>query len=277
MKTFLIACSASQKDLNLHEQLANNKSIKDLSFGNFYTLNNKKEKVPMSKYRQYILDKYNGEDIINLKSRDRIIINWNDTMPAYQRYNGRVYNQIANENFINCDCNNWVDCNCGNKWFEILILSPLWGWIKHTDYIPNYNLDMNDKINIGNKQYIELWKLWSVCFNNILQVNENRKYYDINNCCDLLFSSSMYRPAVQFDKKNKNYDTQEKAKKALCDCNGDKDAKDRGDAIGKLLNKRLNETIKEKTRGEDVESFSLFRHQKIKLNQNFDDLLEDLN
>ena len=67
----------------------------------------------------------------------KIELDWNKTLPAWQLYSGtysKVYPQVSEEN--------WLKPNA-----DIMILSALFGWIKHTDLVPFYNLAMADKIS----------------------------------------------------------------------------------------------------------------------------------
>ena len=64
-----------------------------------------------------------------------IKLDWNLTLPAYELYSGKhskIYRKISIEN--------WAD-----KRTEILILSALFGWIRHTDLIPYYDLRITEK------------------------------------------------------------------------------------------------------------------------------------
>ena len=252
MKSLLIACCS---DKNPDSLLLNNKSINDLSFKSYQQQVTKNQIWTLGKCREFISKKYNENQICYFNKQNRKCsikkritttwqINWQRTAPAYQLYTGNLFSQVDEFNWKNCNCDNWVDCNCNNKVFKILILSPLWGWIKHTDYIPNYNLDMEDLINLNTPEkpnWIKLWRLWAECFKNILQPNTNRPYFDFNDCCDILYRSGMYRPAVQFNQNNEYFNTQNKAKQSLClNCNGD-DAIGHGDQLGKFLDDKLIE------------------------------------
>lgn len=116
---------------------------------------------------------------ILFQARERIIrlsgqnLDWNHTLPAWQLYSGnrsRMYPQIINQNWIKPST-------------EIKILSALFGWIKHTDLIPYYNLKMSDKIGSDNQT---VWRLW----NNLGILDQLIKETDI----DLL--SQDYRKAI---------------------------------------------------------------------------------
>ncbi len=76
-----------------------------------------------------------GEHRINLIKLYKDHLDWSKTLPAYELYCGprsKVYNKISP--------NNWH-----KKGAEILILSALFGWIRHTDLIPYYDLKMDKK------------------------------------------------------------------------------------------------------------------------------------
>ena len=62
-------------------------------------------------------------------------LNWNQCMPAIDRYEGRTLYSSEVKNVIK------------NNSSKVLILSALFGILKPNDLIPNYNLKMNDIIN----------------------------------------------------------------------------------------------------------------------------------
>ena len=81
-----------------------------------------------------------------------IILDWNYCLPAWQLYSGRLYSQIIDENWVKIETN-------------ILIVSALFGIIKHTDLIPTYNLVMdNNKTNF--------WQN-NIDLNNFINQNED--------------------------------------------------------------------------------------------------------
>jgi cytoplasmic iron level regulating protein YaaA (DUF328/UPF0246 family) len=103
-------------------------------------------------------------------------------LPAWQLYSGtgaRFYPRV--------DINNWT-----NPKTDVKILSALFGWIKHTDLIPIYNLAMNDKILINNSSNF-IYNYWK---NNI----DLNNYIDFNNDIDLL--SNKYRKALNIQGKH---------------------------------------------------------------------------
>lgn len=76
-----------------------------------------------------------GEHRINLIKLCNEPLDWSKTLPAYELYCGsrsKIYNKIST--------NNWH-----KKGADILILSALFGWIRHTDLIPYYDLKMDKK------------------------------------------------------------------------------------------------------------------------------------
>lgn len=87
-------------------------------------------------------------------------INWNYCLPAWKLYAGRLYVPVIEEN--------WV------KNADIKIVSALFGIIRHTDLIPNYDLNIN-----------KVYAFWR-------NVNLNI-FIDENNDIDLL--SGNYRRA----------------------------------------------------------------------------------
>ena len=75
-------------------------------------------------------------------------LNWDYTLPAWQLYSGtrsKIYPQVTKENW-NKSC------------AEVKILSALFGWIKHTDLIPYYDLRMSDRRGNNNQQ---IWRIWN--------------------------------------------------------------------------------------------------------------------
>jgi cytoplasmic iron level regulating protein YaaA (DUF328/UPF0246 family) len=62
-----------------------------------------------------------------------VILNWEFCLPAWQLYSGRIYSPIIADNWVKNETN-------------VLIVSALFGIIKHTDLIPSYKLVMNNNI-----------------------------------------------------------------------------------------------------------------------------------
>jgi len=105
-------------------------------------------------------------ELINLLD---IKLNWDQTLPAYKLYNGKVFKKISFENWTKKDTN-------------IIIVSALFGLIKHDEHIPDYNLIMTDKVPGTNEMISSFWKK-----KNLVQ------YVSKDNDIDLLFSK--YRKA----------------------------------------------------------------------------------
>ncbi len=71
----------------------------------------------------------------SLINQSGILLDWNKTLPAYELYSGsrsKIYKKITQHNWH-------------KKGANILILSALFGWIRHTDLIPIYDLKMDQK------------------------------------------------------------------------------------------------------------------------------------
>lgn len=102
-----------------------------------------------------------------------IQLDWNYTLPAWQLYSGnrsKIYPKITETN--------WT-----KKCVEINILSALFGWVKHTDFLPIYDLRMSDRTQLTNQMINKYWH------------NQNLLNQFINpNDIDLL--SGDYRKAV---------------------------------------------------------------------------------
>lgn len=106
--------------------------------------------------------------IIKLSEND---LDWNRTFPAWKLYSGnysRLYPRVSEENWIKPKT-------------DVKILSALFGWIKHTDRIPYYDLQMKDKLG-----KITVYKIWR-------EFNVLHQYIDKNDI-DLL--STDYRKAI---------------------------------------------------------------------------------
>jgi cytoplasmic iron level regulating protein YaaA (DUF328/UPF0246 family) len=72
---------------------------------------------------------------VNLIREYKEHLDWSKTLPAYELYCGshsKIYKKISP--------NNWHKSGA-----DILILSALFGWIRHTDLIPYYDLKMGEK------------------------------------------------------------------------------------------------------------------------------------
>jgi cytoplasmic iron level regulating protein YaaA (DUF328/UPF0246 family) len=76
-----------------------------------------------------------------------IQLDWNKTLPAWQLYSGnrsKIYPRITLANWTK-------DC------IDIRILSALFGWVKHTDLLPYYNLRMSDLIPQTRQRIYRFW------------------------------------------------------------------------------------------------------------------------
>lgn len=112
-----------------------------------------------------------------LIDKSKIQLDWSKTLPAWQLYSGRLYSKVIAENWINAKV-------------EIKILSALFGWIRHTDKIPKYNLMMDMMLPDLNQTVGLFWTKSKVlkCIakpNDIdLLTNKYRKAIDgdIHNC-----------------------------------------------------------------------------------------------
>jgi len=113
-----------------------------------------------------------GRQRFNLiRSNPQIQLDWEYTLPAWELYSGpksRLYSRVLRDNWQKEDA-------------EVYILSALFGWIRHTDLIPFYDLAMSDGI-LHYKNVSDYWK-------------ESGSLGIIpNNSVDLL--SKVYRQAV---------------------------------------------------------------------------------
>jgi cytoplasmic iron level regulating protein YaaA (DUF328/UPF0246 family) len=99
----------------------------------------KSKQTPSIKKKGKLEDLFEHEKLG--KQRKKLIelsginLDWNKTLPAYELYSGnhsKIYNKISTKT--------WT-----KKGTDILILSALFGWIKHTDLIPYYDLRITEK------------------------------------------------------------------------------------------------------------------------------------
>ena len=102
----------------------------------------------------------------------KIELDWNNCLPAWQLYTGRLYSRVLEKN--------WLKPNA-----EIMILSALFGWINHTDLIPKYDLAMTDRIN-----GLYVWSIWHNL--NILQDF-------IIGVTDIDLLSTSYRKSINYN------------------------------------------------------------------------------
>ncbi|MBD2752500.1 peroxide stress protein YaaA [Spirosoma validum] len=102
-----------------------------------------------------------------------IDLDWNYTLPAWELYSGKrskLYPQIA-------------EANWKKPCVDINIISALFGWIKHTDLIPYYDLKMDARK--GEKKQL-IWRVWQEM--NVLQ--------EVVSPGDIDLLSQLYRKAV---------------------------------------------------------------------------------
>ncbi len=111
-----------------------------------------------------------NKDLLNLRleliENQNIILNWDYCLPAWQLYSGNLYSQVDERNWRKTKTN-------------VLIVSALFGLIKHTDLIPTYDLVMTD----GKNGIASFWR------ENI----ELNRFINLDNDVDLLFQK--YRKA----------------------------------------------------------------------------------
>lgn len=151
--SYLITCSGAKITPNQ----INPSTLNNLSF------------PQLNPFRQILINEY--------QIQKGAVLNWSRCLPAWQLYSGvgaRLYPRVS--------INNWTNPNA-----DIKILSALFGWIKHTDLIPHYDLKIDDKI-IVNKNLILVNNYWR---NN---VNLNQNIFINPNDIDLL--SIVYRKAL---------------------------------------------------------------------------------
>jgi cytoplasmic iron level regulating protein YaaA (DUF328/UPF0246 family) len=82
-----------------------------------------------------------------LELNPQIILNWGFTLPAWQLYSGtysKLYPRVTHHN--------WT-----KQCVDIKILSALFGWVRHTDLLPYYDLRMSDKITQNSQAINKFW------------------------------------------------------------------------------------------------------------------------
>lgn len=117
--------------------------------------------------------------LINKYQEQKVNLDWNMCLPAWQLYSGvraRLYSQINNVNWTNPQA-------------DVKILSALFGLIKHTDLIPYYDLAMTDKISVANNQ-INVFDYW--------RINTNLNIF-IQPQVDIDLLSKKYRKAFNIN------------------------------------------------------------------------------
>lgn len=98
-----------------------------------------------------------------------IRLDWDYTLPAWELYSyGRIYQQVEDRNWIKPST-------------DVKILSTLFGWVRHTDLLPIYELQMRDSLRAS--RYSTVLRYWQ-------SVGELWKGVDSRHDIDLLFNSS---------------------------------------------------------------------------------------
>jgi cytoplasmic iron level regulating protein YaaA (DUF328/UPF0246 family) len=94
-------------------------------------------------------------------------LDWENCLPACQRYTGVIYSHVEAQNWQKAD--------------NVLIVSPLWGIIRPQDKIPNYSLEMCDfLIDKKNNIHTRIWKLWRPALDNLInKLTKNQKPYTL--------------------------------------------------------------------------------------------------
>jgi cytoplasmic iron level regulating protein YaaA (DUF328/UPF0246 family) len=156
----------------------------------------KSKQTPLIKKKGKLENLFEHEKLGNHRKKlielSGIKLDWNKTLPAYELYSGqysKIYRKISTENW-------------NKKGADILILSALFGWIKHTDLIPFYDLKITEiKGKLKNAAYI-YWRdnanlsefidqndidLLSTTYNKALdsnpaQVPQNFQFTDRGDC-----------------------------------------------------------------------------------------------
>jgi cytoplasmic iron level regulating protein YaaA (DUF328/UPF0246 family) len=125
--------------------------------------------------RKKIVDLYTDTDCI-IRGRNFIKekptapkrnLDWENCLPACQRYTGVIYSHVEARNWQKAD--------------DVLIVSPLWGIIRPQDKIPNYSLEMCDfLIDKKNNIHTCIWQLWRPAMDNLInKLTKNQKPYTL--------------------------------------------------------------------------------------------------
>jgi cytoplasmic iron level regulating protein YaaA (DUF328/UPF0246 family) len=183
---FLITCSSSK---------IKEKELKDKSF-DFENLSFNKE---LKQYRKELIEIITNPKTVHLRKQKIITnkINFSKTELAYLVYSeGKFYNEHA---------------ACSKDWsIEVTqknyIVSALFGLIRADDYIPLYDLAMNDKINNCRNFAQKFWK--GKLDNLIFQLHKNGgKIYnllsiDYSNCFNEQSKGLLITPKIEFTKSD---------------------------------------------------------------------------
>jgi cytoplasmic iron level regulating protein YaaA (DUF328/UPF0246 family) len=169
IKNILISCTKSKSNAQGEKS-----SLADLSFNQ------------LNGVRKFIVDKYLATDYNVISNRIRNIhrhndnartLDWNNCLPAYQRYTGIIFSKVEDKNWQNAD--------------NVLIVSPLWGIIKPHDKIPKYTLEMTDIIQSTIHKYNSvIWRIWRPFLDNLITelYPKETVYTLLYNKCSLGFS-----------------------------------------------------------------------------------------
>jgi cytoplasmic iron level regulating protein YaaA (DUF328/UPF0246 family) len=106
---------------------------------------------PVDNVRGSLDDLFMNEELYLLRNEliahSGIPLDWSKTLPAFQLYTGPksvIYNRVTQENWL-------------KKGADTLILSALFGWVRHTDRLPYYDLKMHGRQNLPWSPYI-FWR-----------------------------------------------------------------------------------------------------------------------
>jgi cytoplasmic iron level regulating protein YaaA (DUF328/UPF0246 family) len=183
---FLITCSSSK---------IKEKELKDTSF-DFENLSFNKE---LKEYRKELIELITNPKTIHLRDQKIITnkINLFKTELAHLVYSkGKFYNEHA---------------ACSKDWSieisqKIYIVSALFGLIRADDYIPLYDLAMNDTINNSNNFAQKFWK--GKLDNLIFQLHKNgEEIYNLlsenySKCLQKESKSLLITPKIEFARSN---------------------------------------------------------------------------
>lgn len=129
-----------------------------------------KKSMPAKEFIQKSsLEKINGfpklyEARKELIAKLGIELNWNETCPAYKLYGGKIYSKI--------NLQNWE-----KKETDVIIVSALFGLIKHDDLIPNYDVIINSQIPKNGGLISSYWRSKNIV-----------SFINLGESTDLLFS-----------------------------------------------------------------------------------------
>lgn len=123
-----------------------------------------KKKFPILNHQSDINNLANSETFLEsrleLIELTKIQLDWNKTLRAWELYSG-----VGSKLYPKVTLDNW-----SKPCVKIKILSTLFGWINHDDFIPYYNLKMDDKINDSIKVF-KFWKSKNI-LENIIEIGD---------------------------------------------------------------------------------------------------------